>query len=377
MSFFTLLYEDTFTAARLGTLQIRGITVETPVFMPVGTVGSVKTQTPFEVADYGYNLILGNTYHLYLRPGDEYIKEMGGLHKFISWDKLMLTDSGGFQVFSLKEFNKVTEEGVKFQSHLDGSYHFFTPEKVIQIQANLGSDISMVLDEPVEHPATAERSRKAMEITIKWAKQSIIEHRRLQDEGRISRDSYLFGITQGSTFPDQRKECTERLVDMNFDGYAVGGLSVGESNQLMYDTLDISEPLLPKEKPRYLMGVGTPLDIVNGVMRGVDMFDCVMPTRNARNGTLFTWQGRITIKNEAQKYNQGPIDEACGCPTCKNYTRAFLRHLYKSGEHLALRLLTAHNLWFYHDLIEEIKRYLREGKDLNDLRKQLEAVYEK
>ncbi len=378
MSFFEILKGDTASSARLGLLRFGSLICDTPLFMPVGTLGAVKTLSADEVEAIGYRLILGNTYHLYIRPGDKLIHELGGLHQFSGWKNALLTDSGGFQVFSLKGLTKVTDEGVRFQSHTDGAYHFMTPEDSLQIQQNLGSNIQMVLDEPVEHPCSETRSRIAMNRTIAWAERSMKYFQ--QNEGSKAGDgnlAKLFGIVQGSVFPDQRRECAERLAELPFDGMAIGGLSVGESNSQMYDMLDISEPCLPKEKPRYLMGVGTPLDLVNGVIRGVDMFDCVMPTRNARNGTLFTWFGKMNIRNKKFEKDRLPIEEGCSCYTCQTYERAYLRHLFRCGESLALRLLTIHNLHFYYQLMAKIRKMIKDEDDLNTLRKELQEVYER
>ncbi len=377
MSFFSIIQGGDTSSARSGELRFGSLVCRTPLFMPVGTLGAVKTLSSEEVEAIGYRLILGNTYHLYLRPGDNLIAELGGLHRFSGWGHALLTDSGGFQVFSLKGLTKVTDEGVRFQSHLDGSYHFMTPEGSLDIQDNLGSHIRMVLDEPVEYPASQSRSREAMERTIAWAKRSIQHFYGREPVAGDGSAARLFGIAQGSVFPNQRRECAERLAGLPFDGFAVGGLSVGESNQQMYDMLDISVPYLPEGKPRYLMGVGTPLDLVNGVMRGIDMFDCVMPTRNARNGTLFTWRGRMNIRNKKYEKDTAPLEEGCGCYTCSRYERAYLRHLFRCGEYLALRLLTIHNLFFYHALMEKIRRMLQNGEDLSTLEVQLREVYDK
>jgi len=350
---FKLMHED--GKARAGKLQLKHGVVNTPIFMPVGTQGSVKTMSPDELKDIGAEIILGNTYHLYLRPGHKLIEDLGGLHKFASWDRPILTDSGGFQVFSHSGLNDITDEGVHFQSHIDGSKHFLTPELSIEIQNSLGSDIIMAFDECTTYPAEKGYVRDALERTTKWEKRSKEAH--VNSENQL-----LFGIIQGGMHKDLRKESAEQIIDIDFPGYAIGGLSVGEPKDIMFDILDYTTEIMPQNKPRYLMGVGTPLDLINGVSMGVDMFDCVMPTRNGRNGTVFTSQGRINIKNAQFKRDPKPIDENCDCYACKNYSRAYIRHLYKSREILALRLNTYHNLYFYLNLMKRMRRAILENR---------------
>jgi queuine tRNA-ribosyltransferase len=351
---FTVLAKEGETRARCGRLETRHGSIQTPVFMPVGTAGTVKTLSPEELKALGVEIILGNAYHLYLRPGHQLIAELGGLHRFISWDRPILTDSGGYQVFSLAELCKVTEEGATFQSHLDGSLHFFSPEFVIEIQEALGADIIMVLDECLPYPSSLEATRDALDRTIQWARRSKEAHRR--------RDQILFGIVQGGFYPELRREATQRLLDVGFEGYALGGLSVGETPAMMREVVDQVVPLLPEERPRYLMGVGMPEDLLECVMRGIDMFDCVIPTRHARTGWLFTSFGRVVIKNAQYARDESPIDPACDCTTCRQFSRAYLRHLFMAQETLALRLNTIHNLHYYLRLMEQIRQAIREGR---------------
>lgn len=339
--------KDSDGAARLGELHTQHGSFPTPMFMPVGTAATVKSLTPEDLEAMGARIILGNAYHLYIRPGHKLIEEMGGLHKFMGWNGAILTDSGGFQVMSLSDLRKVTPQGVEFASHLDGSRHFISPEISMEIQRALGSDIVMAFDECVKHPATKDEVRRSMVITTDWEKRSrAVELKPHQG---------LFGILQGGMYPDLRQEHYESLKDVDFEGWAIGGLSVGEPPALMYEVLDASVPLLPKDKVRYLMGVGTPEDLVEAVFRGVDIFDCVMPTRNARNGTLFTSAGKLHIKNAKFARDQSPVDPTCGCYTCRKYSRAYLRHLYVSGELLASRLNTIHNLHFYLHLMAQMR----------------------
>ncbi|MEE9615289.1 MAG: tRNA guanosine(34) transglycosylase Tgt [Thermodesulfobacteriota bacterium] len=353
MSFgFELINKD-LTGARRGTMRTARGTVETPVFMPVGTKGTVKAMTPEELRGMEVEMILANTYHLYLRPGHELIRELGGLHRFMNWDGPILTDSGGYQVFSLSEFRKIEEEGVSFRSHLDGSMHLLTPEKALEIQEALGSDIMMPLDECPPHPSDLDYARNSMELTHRWAERT--------KKARRGNDQALFGIVQGGMYPELRRESASVLVGMDFDGYAVGGLSVGEEKGLLWEMLAASLEGLPEGKPRYLMGVGTPEDLVRAVGMGVDMFDCVLPTRCARNGTLFTRGGKLVIKNSRYERDPGPVDPACGCYTCRNYSRAYLRHLYISGEILASRLNTVHNLYYYMELMREMREAIGRG----------------
>lgn len=344
---FKLIKKDASTSARIGKIIIPHGDVNTPAFIPVGTVGMVKTLTPEELIDLGAEIILGNTYHLYLRPGHEVIKTLGGLHRFINWERPILTDSGGFQIYSLSSLRKITEDGVSFRSHLDGESHFLTPEKAIEIQEALGSDIAMILDECTPYPSTYEYTKESMELTIKWADRC--------KKARKKEDQALFGIVQGGMYPDLRKESTLKLIDIGFDGYAIGGLSVGEGKDEMFGVVDVTAPLIPDDKPRYLMGVGTPEDILEAISMGMDIFDCVMPTRNARNGTLFTRNGRLIIKNAQYKMDEDPIEKDCLCYTCRNFSRAYLRHLFMTEGLLALRLNTIHNLYFYLNLMKNTR----------------------
>jgi queuine tRNA-ribosyltransferase len=329
-------------------------TIETPVFMPVGTQGSVKSLTPDELETLGAAIILGNTYHLYLRPGSERIARLGGLHKFMHWPGSILTDSGGFQVFSLARINKIEEEGVSFQSHIDGSRHLIRPETSMEIQMHLGSDIAMCFDECTPNPVSHEYASESMERTVRWAKRCKASHSRP--------DQALFGIVQGSVYPDLRESCLHRLMEIGFDGYALGSLSVGETKEEMLAVLEAITPQLPASHPRYLMGVGTPEDLVEGVRSGVDMFDCVMPTRNARNGMLFTTTGAVQIKNSCHADDEDPIEPGCGCYTCSRFSRAYLRHLFLSHELLAYRLNTLHNLHYYLSLMSSMRQAIEESR---------------
>ncbi|XPV77331.1 MAG: tRNA guanosine(34) transglycosylase Tgt [Desulfovibrio sp.] len=356
--------------ARLGELETAHGVIQTPIFMPVGTQGTVKSLSPLDLHEIKAQIILGNTYHLYLRPGDELVARMGGLHKFSGWDGPILTDSGGFQVFSLKGIRKISEEGVEFRSYIDGSKHFFSPEKVISIQKNLGSDIMMVLDECVGYGADRKYTAKSLEMTTRWAKRC----RDAYPKG--SGDQLMFGIIQGGFHEDLREESLAQLSEIDFEGFAIGGLSVGESTEDMYRILSHITPQLPDEKPRYLMGVGTPLDILEGIENGVDMFDCVLPSRNARNGTLFTSEGRVNIKKAAYREDQGPLDPNCDCYTCRNFSRAYLRHLYVAKELLSYRLNTLHNLAFFLKLTEEVRTAIANGT-FKELKKKYETAYAK
>ena len=342
------------TGARAGELVTPHGVIETPVFMPVGTQATVKAMTPPELEEIGAQIVLGNTYHLYMRPGADIVEEAGGLHKFMQWHHPILTDSGGFQVFSLSELRKITDEGVEFRSHLDGSKHFMRPEDSMDIQQKLGSDIAMAFDECVVWPTTEEYSRAAMERTISWARRCKDHHSR--------EDQALFGIVQGSMFEDQRIECIRRLEDISFPGYGIGGLSVGESHEEMYRILDALCPEMPLNKPRYLMGVGHPANLVEGVARGIDMFDCVLPTRNGRNGGVLTSFGKMNLKNSVFARDFTPIDPSCGCYTCRNFTRAYIRHLYTAGEILASRLCSWHNLYFLVNLMKDARQAIIEGR---------------
>ena len=359
MSFFTLTHTD--GAARRGLIQTAHGDIETPVFMPVGTQGVVKALTPRDLDEAGASIILGNTYHLYLRPGDELVARRGGLHRFSGWSKPILTDSGGYQVFSLSDRRKIEEHGVQFRSHLDGSAHLLTPEKAVEIQANLGSDIAMVLDECPALPSTAEVIDKSLELTARWAKRSRIRFRELTEKIQVPPQAQ-FGIVQGGAFPELRTKSAELTVSIGFDGYAIGGLSVGEPNETMYQVVEQTAPLLPPGKPLYLMGVGTPLDIIEAVARGIDLFDCVLPTRNARNGQLLTSEGPLNIKNAQFSEDDGPADPACGCYTCRHFSRAYLRHLYMAGEMTGGTLNTLHNLTFYLDTMRRIREAIAFGR---------------
>jgi len=369
MSFFTLTHTD--GAARRGVIETPHGSIETPAFMPVGTQGAVKAVTVRDLEDVGASVILGNTYHLYLRPGDQLIARRGGLHRFIGWPHPILTDSGGYQVFSLSDRRKLEEEGVHFRSHLDGSAHLLTPEKAVEIQANLGSDIAMVLDECPALPSTEAVIDKSLELTARWARrcrnrfqeireQQLVRRSRGEEAG-FGEGRAQFGIVQGGTFPELRQKSAELTVSIGFDGYALGGLSVGEPNDTMYMVVEATAPLLPANKPRYLMGVGTPLDLVESVARGIDMFDCVFPTRNARNGQLLTSEGPLNIKNAQFAEDDGPVDPACGCYTCRHFSRAYLRHLYMAGEMTGGTLNTLHNLSFYLDTMRRIREAISFG----------------
>jgi queuine tRNA-ribosyltransferase len=342
--------------------------VETPVFMPVGTAGTVKAVPQDTLESLGAQIILGNTYHLYLRPGHEAIRRMSGLHRFISWPRAMLTDSGGFQVFSLSELRKVTDEGVRFRSHLDGSSHFFTPEHSMDVQIALGADIAMAFDECTEYPADRARAEESLRLTMAWARRSLTHFRAHQHEvpwaaDFPSRSQSLFGIVQGGMYRDLRKRSAEQLIEMDFDGYAIGGLSVGEPRDLTLEMIAEVLPMLPKDKPRYVMGVGYPDEIEQYARMGVDMMDCVLPTRAARHGLLFTSEGRLTIKNKRFAEDQGPPDPNCGCMVCRRYTRAYLRHLMQAGEALSATLNTIHNLAFYLTIMERVRAALTTAED--------------
>lgn len=363
---FSLQYED--GDARAGVLVTPHAVIETPIFMPVGTVGSVKALAPDDLKASGAPIILGNTYHLYLRPGDRLVANFGGLHKFSSWPGAILTDSGGFQVFSLGNLRKICAAGVEFKSHIDGSRHFFTPEKVLDIQRNLGSDIMMVLDECVSFGASYDYTEKSVELTGRWAKTSIEKFRQSECE------NLLFGITQGGFFRDLRERSIEEICSLDFDGYAIGGLSVGESKQEMHYFIDYVARRLPAMKPRYLMGVGTPLDIVRGIKAGVDMFDCVLPTRNARNGTLYTSCGKVNIKRREFASSDAPLDPKCSCYTCRTFSLAYLRHLFTSHELLSFRLNSLHNITYFLGLVRKAREAIRHGNYASFVR-EIEAIY--
>lgn len=354
--------------ARRGVLKTAHGEVQTPFFMTIGTAGAVKGLLPSEVRELGGEVILANTYHLHLRPGEDVVRKAGGLHKFMNWDGPILTDSGGYQVFSLAKIRKLKEEGVEFQSHLDGSKIFLTPEKVIEIQHKLGSDIMMCLDECPGAHEEQKYVEKSLELTTRWAKRCKTSWELLAGSCETRKgsklsapSSQLFAIVQGGMHTDLRKKSARELVKIGFDGYAIGGLSVGEPNEVMYRMLDETVPELPEDRPRYLMGVGTPQDILEAVSRGVDMFDCVLPTRNARHGFLYTSNGIVRIRNEAYKEDFSPLDPECACLTCQNYSKAYLRHLYISGEPLALRLNTLHNVAYYQNLMKKIRVAIEEG----------------
>jgi len=350
MSFrFSVRTQDSVTSARTGELILPHGIVQTPVFMPVGTLGTVKAMSPEELENIGFDIILGNTYHLYLRPGDELIKNAGGLHSFVNWNGNMLTDSGGFQVMSLQKFRKITEDGIEFQSHIDGSSHLFSPERVMEIEHNLGADIIMVLDECAPYPCTKRYAKESADMSLRWAERCKIKHEQLGGE------QSLFGIVQGSIYDDLREENAKELISIDFPGFAIGGLAVGENKEDMLRIVNLMDRVLPKEKPRYLMGVGTPLDLLENIERGVDMFDCVMPTRHARNGQAFTRDGRLTVRNGKYKEDFRPIQDDCNCYACRNFSRAYIRHLINVKEILGVRLTTLHNLTFYNTLIKEIR----------------------
>ena len=345
---YELLHECKQTGARRGRIHTPHGIIETPVFMPVGTQATVKSLTPEELKEeIGAQIILANTYHLYLRPGQKIVKEAGGLHKFMNWDRPILTDSGGFQVFSLGDLRTITEEGVEFKSHLDGSKHFFSPESVMQTEEDLGADIIMAFDECVEYPSTYEYTKQSMDRTTRWAKRCKQAHK--------TKNQALFGIIQGGFYEDLREKSAKDLVELNLPGYAIGGISVGEPKEEFLKMLYYTAPLMPKEKPRYLMGVGTPDYLIEAVLAGIDMCDCVLPTRIARNGTALTWHGKIVVRNATYERDFTKLDEDCDCYTCKNYTKAYIRHLIKTNEILGVRLLSIHNLYFLTKLMERVR----------------------
>ena len=361
---FKVLKKDRATSARLGSLTTPHGTIDTPIFMPVGTQATVKAMTPEELREAGALIILANTYHLYLRPGHELIGRLGGLHGFMNWSGPILTDSGGFQVFSLGDLRKISEEGVKFRSHLDGSAHFISPETAMEIQEALGSDIIMCFDECPPYPAPYDYVSRSMELTSRWA-------RRCKDAHRRS-DQALFGIVQGGMYADLRERSAHQLREIGFDGYALGGLSVGEEKPVMYEMLEQCAPFLPDDQPRYVMGIGAPEDLVEAIHAGYDMFDCVMPTRNARNGMLFTSEGRINIKGAAYAEDSSPVDPRCSCYVCRNYSRAYLRHLFRSREILASRLNTWHNLHYFLNLMAEARQAIADDR-FEEFRKEFYA----
>ena len=373
---FHITGKDTHSNARVGKLVTAHSEISTPIFMPVGTQGTVKSMTPDALREIEAQIILGNTYHLYLRPGHELVKQMGGLHRFMGWDRSILTDSGGFQVYSLGDLRDISEEGVSFRSHIDGSLHVLSPEKSIEIQQSLGSDVMMCFDECAPYPASHEYVSRSMKMSMLWAERCKAFHQKAQQEDAtlVNPRQKLFGIVQGGMYTDLREESIHRLLETGFDGYAIGGLSVGEPKPLMFEILEHTAPLLPEDAPRYLMGVGTPLDLVRGVALGVDMFDCVMPTRNARNGSLFTKQGKLVIKNAKYRYDDRPIEDDCSCYTCRNFSRAYLRHLFIAKEILASILNTVHNLHFYLDLMSRIRKAIAHSS-FSEFKTQFEKEY--
>jgi queuine tRNA-ribosyltransferase len=358
---FTLIHKDKSSKARLGVLETAHGKVNTPVFMPVGTQGTVKAMSNDELLGCGAEIILGNAYHLNLRPGLDIIKKAGGLHKFMGWERPILTDSGGYQVFSLAKLRKLSEEGAEFSSHIDGSRHCITPEKAIEIQEILGSDIMMTFDECVHYPAARDYVEQSLELTTKWAKRSK-EHCLRSPGHQVTshRSQLLFGIVQGSTYLDLRKKAVEELLAIGFDGYAIGGVSVGEPSELIHEMSAFTASLLPEDKARYLMGMGTPVDILEAISNGIDMFDCVVPTRNGRNGQAFTWNGELQLRNAGYKEDFSPIDKDCECMACRLHTRAYIRHLFNTEEILGLRLVSLHNIHFYVKLIQKSRQAIKD-----------------
>jgi queuine tRNA-ribosyltransferase len=364
---YELIKTDKQTGARLGRVHTPHGSFETPMFMPVGTLATVKTMSPEDLETMGAKIILSNTYHLWLRPGEDIIKEAGGLHKFMNWDGAILTDSGGFQVFSLSDMREITEEGVHFRNHLNGDKLFLSPEKAMQIQNALGSDIMMAFDECPPYPATHEYMKASVERTSRWAERCLNAHERKDVQG-------LFGIIQGGEFEDLRRLSAQDLISLDFPGYAVGGLSVGEPKEVMNRVLEFTTPLMPSNKPRYLMGVGSPDALIDGAIRGIDMFDCVLPTRIARNGTCMTSNGRLVVRNAKYARDFGPIDENCDCHVCRNYSRAYIRHLIKCNETFGFRLTTYHNLYFLLKLMEQVRNAIREDR-LGDFKEEFFEQY--
>ena len=368
--FFHLEHSSTECKARVGKLVTDHGEIPTPIFMPVGTQGTVKAVEQRELVEMDAKIILGNTYHLYLRPGNDTMRHFGGLHKFMNWNRPILTDSGGYQVFSLKELRKISSKGVQFSSHIDGSKHFFSPESVVETQRVLGSDIMMVLDECVPYPSDEKYTAKSMELSLEWAAASRVAFNNTQP--LWGHRQFQFGIGQGGMYPELRKEYARRMVEIGFDGYAIGGLSVGEPAEIMYDLTDISTDILPQDKPRYLMGVGTPQNILESIERGVDMFDCVLPTRNARNAQLFTTRGKINVKNAKYKLSEELIDENIDCWASKNFTLGYLRHLFVANEILALQLASQHNIAFFLWLVKTAREKIVAGNFLSWKREMLE-----
>jgi len=367
---FKLLQKDKDTKARYGVLETAHGKVHTPCFMPVGTQATIKALSTDEIRLSGAQMIMANAYHLYLRPGKEIIKEAKGLHKFMNWNGPIMTDSGGYQIFSLAVLKKIKEEGVEFKSHIDGSRHFLTPEDVIKFQKILGSDIMMPLDECLHYPVSRKDVERSLKITIDWVRRSKKEHKRLPKK------QLLFGIIQGSTYLDLRKRSVEETVSTGFDGYAIGGVAVGEPNELIHEVAEYTADILPEDQVRYLMGVGTPLDMLEAVREGIDLFDCVVPTRNGRNGQAFTWKGELQLRNAAFKKDFTPIDEKCECLACKNYTRAYIRHLFNTDEILGLRLVSLHNIYFYAKLMETFRKKIKENR-FESFRKEFKKNYKK
>ena len=357
---FKLIHKDKSSKARLGVLQTAHGEVNTPVFMPVGTQGTVKAMSNNELLECGAEIILGNASHLSLRPGLEIIKKAGGLHKFMGWQKPILTDSGGYQVFSLAKLRKLSEEGAEFSSHIDGSRHFITPEKAIEIQEALGSDIMMTFDECIHYPAARDYVEQSLDLTTKWARRSKEYLRNTQYAIRSTKKQLLFGIVQGGTYLDLRKKAVEELLAIGFDGYAIGGVSVGEPQNLIHEISSYTASLLPEESSRYLMGMGTPVDILEAISNGIDMFDCVVPTRNGRNGQAFTWNGELQLRNAEHKEDFSPIDKDCECMACRLHTRAYIRHLFNTEEILGLRLVSLHNIHFYVKLIQKSRQAIKD-----------------
>ncbi len=355
------------TGARLGKVHTPHGSFDTPMFMPVGTMATVKTMSPEDLEAMHAEIILANTYHLWLRPGEDIIKEAGGLHKFMNWKHPILTDSGGFQVFSLSDMREITEKGVNFRHHLSGEKLFFSPEKAMQIQNDLGPDIMMVLDECPPYPASYEYMKDSVERTSRWAERSLNAHNRKDEQG-------LFGIIQGGEYENLRKQSARDIISLDFPGYAIGGLSVGESKNIMNEVLEYTTPIMPSDKPRYLMGVGSPDSLIDGAMRGIDMFDCVLPTRIARNGTCMTSNGRLVVRNAKYARDFGPIDENCDCYTCKNYSRAYIRHLVKCNETFGIRLTTYHNLYFLLNLMKQVRIAIKEDR-LGDFKEEFFEQY--
>jgi len=371
---YKLLHKDKDAKARVGKLKTPHGEIETPCFMPVGTQASVKAISVRELLECNAQAILGNTYHLYIRPGLEIIEKAGGLHKFMGWDRPILTDSGGYQVFSLAKLRKITPEGVKFSSHIDGRKLFLSPEDVVKIQLGFGSDIAMVLDECVHYPANRNYVEDSVKITLDWARRSK-KCLTIEKERSKKHKSLLFGIVQGGTYMDLRKMCAEELIKIGFDGYAIGGVSVGEPEDLIQDITEATEDFLPQDLPRYLMGVGRPPDLLEAISRGMDMFDCVVPTRNGRNGQAFTSKGEVQLRNAQYKEDFTPIDRECSCYACKNYTRGYIRHLFNTEEILGLRLVSLHNLWFYANLIKSTRDSIQ-NNEFKDFKKQFLKKYQ-